>query len=89
MSEEEDATQKELAEKLPATFLDEDKVLAFAGTMTSRIAAGKKEYPGSYRFDPLEEAKQECVDIAVYAMIEYYRIERLREKLDGLASTKS
>ncbi len=79
----------ELSEKLSATFLDKDRVLSFAETMTSRVGKGKKEYPETYRFDPLEEAMEECVDIAVYSMIEYYRIKRLKEKLDGLESKKS
>ena len=90
MKEKEKATiQEELTKKLPATFLDRKKVLCFAETMTSRISKGRKEYPEEYRFDPLEEAMEECVDISVYAMIEYYRIERLKEKLDELASKKS
>lgn len=80
---------EELREKLPATFLDRGKVLNFAATMSGRIEQGKKEYPEVYKFDPLEEAMQECIDIAVYSMIEYYRIKRLKEKLDGLASKES
>jgi len=80
---------RELREKLPATFLDRSKVLNFAAEMSSRVAAGKKEYPAAYQFDPLEEAMQECLDIGVYSMIEYYRIKRLKEKLDGLASKES
>ena len=80
---------EELTEKLPATFLDRGKVFNFAAEISSRVEKGKKEYPETYRFDPLAEAMEECVDIAVYAMIEYYRIRRLKERLDGLASKKS
>ena len=90
MSEESKNTiQEELSKKLPPTFLDKETILSFAETMSSRVGKGKKEYPDDYRFYPLEEAMEECVDIAVYAMIEYYRIRRLKEKLDGLASEKS
>ena len=78
-----------LKEKLPATFLDVDKIALFGGLMGVRTSRGKQEYPEEYKFDPLVEAQEECVDIAVYAMIEYYRIEHLKEKIDELASKES
>lgn len=76
-------------EKLPATFLDRDKVLSFAEYMIGRVQRGKSKYPTTYTFNPLDEAQQECVDIANYAMILHYRIERLKEKLHGLEDKKS
>lgn len=78
-----------LAEKLPATFLNRDKVKGFADEMFKRVGSGKKEYPETYQFDPLEEAMQECIDIANYSMILYYRIKRLKEKLSELDSKRS
>lgn len=80
---------EELKEKLPATFLDESKIAAFGGLMGVRTSRGKQEYPETYKFDPLQEAMEECIDIAVYAMIEFYRIDTLRKKINGLASKKS
>jgi hypothetical protein len=80
---------KELLEKLPATFLDNEKIALFGGLLGVRVSRGKKEYPEDYKFDPLAEAQEECVDIAVYAMIEFYRIEKLKEKLHGLGSKRS
>jgi len=80
---------EELKEKLPATFLDKEKVNEFAAEMLVGIQKGKKEYPESYTFDPLEEAMLECRDISVYSMIMYFRLKQLKEKLDGLASKRS
>ena len=80
---------KELLEKLPPTFLNEDKIAVFGGLMGVRVSRGKQEYPEEYKFDPLVEAQEECVDIAVYAMIEFYRIEKLRKRLNELASKKA
>ena len=80
---------EELKEKLPATFLDGEKIAVFGGLMGVRVNRGKQEYPEEYKFDPLLEAQEECIDIAVYAMIEYYRIEKLRKKINELASKKS
>jgi len=81
--------KEELQEKLPATFLDNSSIAAFGGLMGVRVSRGKQEYPTEYKFDPLAEAQEECVDIAVYAMIEFYRIEKLKEKLHGLGSKRS
>ena len=79
----------ELKEKLPATFLDEEKIAVFGGLMGVRTSRGKQEYPKEYKFDPLLEAMEECIDIGVYAMIEYYRVDRLRKKINELGSKKS
>jgi len=76
--------REELQEKLPATFLDNESIAAFGGLMGVRVSRGKQEYPAEYKFDPLAEAQQECLDIAVYAMIEFYRIEKLKEKINGM-----
>lgn len=80
---------EELRNKLPGSFLDKGKVLAFGEEMVKGVSKGKSNYPENYTFDPLEEAQQECVDIATYAMIEFYRIGILREKLDGLDCKRS
>jgi hypothetical protein len=80
---------EELLEKLPTAFLDEKKVARFAADMYKRTNKGKKEYPKNYTFDPLEEAKQELVDTAVYCMILWYRMDKLQEKVRGLDSKKS
>ena len=80
---------KELKEKLPATFLDKEKIAVFGGLMGVRTQRGKQEYPAEYKFDPLLEAQEECVDIAVYAMIEFYRIQKLRDKINELGSKRS
>ena len=80
---------EELLEKMPTSFLDKEKVAGFAVMMERGIKKGKKAYPKEYKFDPLDEAKQELVDTAVYSMILWYRIDRLQEKLRGLESKKS
>lgn len=80
---------KELLEKLPATFLDEERVASFTECMFGRVSKGKSEYPEAYTFDPLEEAMEECLDCSVYSMITYYRLKRLKEKLDELAGKES
>lgn len=77
---------EELKKKLPPTFLDADLTAAFASLMVVRTQRGKREYPEEYKFDPLVEAQQECLDIGVYAMILYYRIQQLRDRIDGLES---
>lgn len=79
----------ELKNKLPATFLDADKVAIFASLMGGRINRGKQEYPEEYKFDPLDEAQQECLDIAVYVMILWYRIGELKKKIDEMGSQKN
>lgn len=80
---------EELKDKLPATFLDAEKIATFGGLMGVRVSRGKQEYPAEYKFDPLLEAQEECVDVAVYAMIEFYRIQKLRDRINELASKKS
>lgn len=75
---------EDLTEKLPATFLSQEKILDFVDRMVNRVGKGKKKYPETYRFNPLEEAMEECVDIANYSMILHWRISQLREKLNKL-----
>jgi len=87
--QEEVSIYTELLKKLPPTFLSGDTINNFSLMMSSRVVKGKKEYPESYRFDPLREAMEECIDLAVYAMIMYYRLAELRRKLNELASKKS
>ena len=77
---------EDLKKKLPPTFLDAEKIATYASLMGGRVNRGKHEYPDEYKFDPLVEAQQECLDISNYAMILWFRIEELKKKIDGLAS---
>lgn len=70
-----------LMEKLPATFLGREGIDNFVKHMAARVERGKEKYPVTYRFDPLTEAMEECVDIANYSMILYWRLANLKEKL--------
>lgn len=81
--------RKEFLKKLPATFLDEEKIACFAVEMVRGVNKGKKTYPESYTFDPLEEIKEECIDGANYFMIMYYRVKQLQEKINGMVSKES
>lgn len=80
---------EELLKKLPATFLDRERIAKFAVLMEGRTKKGKKEYSEDFKFDPLDEAKEELVDAAVYCMILWHRIEKIQERIRGLESKKS
>lgn len=80
---------KELLQKLPATFLNEERIASFAVEMNRRVKKGKGKYPETYTFNPLDEIKEECLDGANYFMILYYRVSQLQEKIDGLDSKES
>ena len=63
---------------------DSERVSSFATKMLNKWWKGRQEHGTVVRIDPLEEALDECLDIANYAMEQYYRIETLRERLGGL-----
>ena len=74
---------EELKKKLPPGYLDREKVADFAVSMQKRMEKGAGSHKKQKDYEPLEEAQEECIDIAVYAMIEYFRIGRLSRKLKG------
>lgn len=74
---------KELKEKLPPGYLSEKTTAQFAVLMQKRMEKGKSNYPTQKQYAPLEEAQEECTDLAVYAMIMFYRIENTISKLKG------
>lgn len=72
---------EELKNKLPAGYLNEKTTAQFAVLMHRRLEKGRSDYPTQKQYAPLEEAQEECADIAVYAMIMFYRIENMISKL--------
>jgi len=74
---------EELRNKLPAGYMDYTKVADFAILMNRRMEKGKSNYPTQKQYAPLEEAQEECVDMANYCMIMFYRIEQMIAKLKG------
>jgi len=80
---------EELKEKLPPDYITAQRISTFLGKAARKFFEGRSNNQGSRGFDPLVEAQQECLDIALYSMLLYYRLERLKEKLDGVASKES
>ena len=50
----------------------------FAELMAAKYDKGQREHGPVMPLDPLEEAENECLDLANYARTAYYRIRALR-----------
>lgn len=68
----------------PVSNADIKKFDVFKDAMLVKYLKGRGEHGTKVLIDPLTEAQNECLDLANYAMMEYYIIGRLKEKVDGL-----
>lgn len=62
----------------------QDRILKFAEGMDAKFSKGESEHGNTIRIDPYDEAMDECLDLANYAMIAYWRIAKLKEKVSSL-----
>jgi len=53
--------------------------------MLVKMASGKEEHGADNVFNPVEEAMDECVDIANYAMVMYFRLDNLRKRMEEIS----
>jgi len=68
---------------------DKERVKEFSNEMLEKWWKGRREFGTEVKIDPLEEAMDECLDIANYAMEQYFRIKFLREKVSTLVQRNS
>jgi len=64
--------------------VDIDRVAEFSQAMAKKWSKGRTEYGVEFKFDPMDEAMAECVDIANYSLELYFRLRKLKEKAEGL-----
>ena len=77
----------ELLEKLPKGYITRQKVEFFTSEAAHKFIEGQKvNYDDGKQFDPLKAAQEECLDSTMYSMLLFYRIEALKERLNGLGS---
>jgi hypothetical protein len=55
----------------------------FSGAMKTKWNKGREEHGLSFKTDPFEEAMKECLDLALYAKVLYFRIKALKERTIG------
>ena len=61
---------------------DLERTMAFATKMVGKWDAGREKHGTAVPMsDPLKEAESECLDLANYSMDIYYRIQRLKDRL--------
>ena len=58
------------------------RVGEFSEEMLKKWKRGRDKHGTIVKIDPLVEAMKECIDGACYFMDTYYRIKKLREKLN-------
>jgi hypothetical protein len=61
-----------------------DKFRNFGMAMVSKYIAGMQKHGTKVVIDPIEEAQQECLDLANYAQMTYFRLEKLKEKVKAI-----
>jgi len=67
------------------TFQDDiSRTFKFAQLMCEKWQKGRGKHGLVGKVDPLDEAMKECVDLANYAMETYYRIARLKLRLESM-----
>jgi hypothetical protein len=91
---EEDSKSSEfislLEEKLPPGYLLESgRIDRFLTEVKFKFQEGAKANSSTKKFNPLEEAQKECLDLAMYSVILYYRLEKVMEVLYGLEGKRS
>ena len=58
-----------------------NRIDTFTLEMKNKWTKGAKEHGPEFKTDPFEEAMNECLDLALYAKVIYFRIQALQEKL--------
>jgi len=64
---------------------DKKRIESFVTSMLVKMASGKEEHGADNVFNPVEEAMDECVDIANYAMVMYFRLDNLRKRMEEIS----
>jgi len=57
------------------------RLVEFNQAMADKWEKGSKKYGPVFQTDPFEEAMQECLDLALYSKVIYFRIKALKERL--------
>ena len=60
---------------------DPERVAEFSTEMLQKWRKGRDEHGREFRTDPIEEAKSECLDCALYMMVVYFRLKALEERV--------
>ncbi len=63
---------------------DRKRVEEFSEKMVLKWQRGRSEYGPEMKLDPFEEAMDECIDLSNYSLEIYFRLKRLREKMERL-----
>jgi hypothetical protein len=58
----------------------EERLLQFNLAMKEKWGRGSKKYGPVFQTNPFEEAMQECLDLALYAKVIYFRVKELKER---------
>jgi hypothetical protein len=66
-----------------------DMIPEFAQSMLRKWERGKSEYGLEILIDPYDEAMGECIDLANYSMMIYFRLKTLKEKVHAIADKTS
>lgn len=62
---------------------DISRIDTFIKEMQKKWSSGVREHGSTFKIDPLEEAKKECLDLALYSMITYYRLDNMQRRLQS------
>jgi len=57
------------------------RLIEFNQAMAEKWEKGSKKYGPVFQTNPFEEAMQECLDLALYSKVIYFRIKELKERL--------
>jgi hypothetical protein len=57
---------------------DLEKFNTFSKCMLEKYLKGREEHGTRVVIDPLTEAQKECLDLGCYALMTYYKLEKLK-----------
>ena len=60
------------------------KFRTFTMRMASKYADGVRKHGTKIVINPIDEAQAECLDLANYAMMTFFKLEGLRKKVDSI-----
>jgi len=64
--------------------MSESNIDTFSNAMKGKWARGVEEHGTTLVVDVFKEAKEECLDLALYSMIIYFRLQDLERRCHGL-----
>ena len=63
---------------------DKEMVSTFSEEMLKKWQKGRESRGEVFSTDPIEEAMQECLDLANYSMVIYFRLKVLKGKVEKI-----